>query len=227
MRRLHLSLCLPLAVAGGQRLSLKAIAGSFTSNLLSLASLPPPSSPRPHLLAQGAGQQNPSGRVILLAGGIGITPFRPMLQQLLGVADERAAAAGSAPRRAAVTLVYSVRRLEEAVFLQELLQLATGQEGGHFQLVLLLTGGSVDSDAAAVELITQGLETSSSRVMVGCRIGSKVMHDVLGLQDGESLQHGCSVACMCGPEGFMRACGEVLGQLGLPSERLHQESFEY
>ena len=224
-------------MAGGQRLSLKAIAGSFTSNLLSLASLPPPSSPRPHLLAQGAGQQNPSGRVILLAGGIGITPFRPMLQQLLGVADERAAAtgaaaalaaaAGGAPRRGVVTLVYSVRRLEEAVFLQELLQLATGQEGGHFQLVLLLTGGSVDSDAAAVELITQGLETSSSRVMVGCRIGSKVMHDVLGLQDGESLQHGCSVACMCGPEGFMRACGEVLGQLGLPSERLHQESFEY
>ena len=53
----------------------------------------------------GAQGTLPPGGVVFLAGGIGITPVRPMFAELKG--------------RCPVTLLYCVRQLQDAVFLRE------------------------------------------------------------------------------------------------------------
>jgi len=64
---------------------------------------------------------------VLLAGGIGITPFLSMLEQ---------AAHDGSPRPLA--LLYSNRRPEDAAFVPELKQLA--QRNPHFRLIATMTG---------------------------------------------------------------------------------------
>ena len=55
----------------------------------------------------------PQAGVLLLAGGIGITPLRAMLPEFLS-------------RGCPVTLLYSVRKLHEAVFLPEFARVGLG-----------------------------------------------------------------------------------------------------
>jgi ferredoxin-NADP reductase len=73
--------------------------------------------------------RSPGRDAVLIAGGIGITPFRSMLRQ--------AAHDGDARR---FTLIYSNRRPEEAAFLDELRELE--RRWDRFRLVATMTGAA-------------------------------------------------------------------------------------
>lgn len=78
---------------------------------------------------------NPARPAVLIAGGIGITPFMSMLRQ---EAKDRS------PRRLA--LVYSNRRPQDAAFLEELQALE--RQNANFRLIAVMTdtAGFVDAD---------------------------------------------------------------------------------
>lgn len=95
-----------------------------------------------------------SRAAVLLAGGIGITPFMSMLRQ---------AARDPQPRQ--IALLYSNRRPEDAAYLEELLRLA--RNDGRFRLVATMTqmaqsarpwhGQTRPIDAAMVAAAAEGL----------------------------------------------------------------------
>lgn len=116
------------ALRPGDRLALRAFAGDFTTELV----LPP--APAAAAAAGLGAAPAPDHLVLLLAGGIGVTPIWAVVNDLA----QRAAAAAAAARgkgaggssgsssgaRQRVVVLYSVRRGEEAAFRSELRQLA-------------------------------------------------------------------------------------------------------
>ncbi|PNW84703.1 hypothetical protein CHLRE_03g155350v5 [Chlamydomonas reinhardtii] len=237
------------ALRPGDRLALRAFAGDFTTELV----LPP--APAAAAAAGLGAAPAPDHLVLLLAGGIGVTPIWAVVNDLA----QRAAAAAAAARgkgaggssgsssgaRQRVVVLYSVRRGEEAAFRSELRQLAEAaaeaaaaggaDDGGLDVQVLLTTTAAVpgmDPGRAAAAAAEAAAVLAARRggyvEAAGVRLGSALVRAALGPAGLEALRAGRCAAMVCGPGGFMAAVERTLvDELGLPADRLHSESFAY
>ncbi|MGW6936210.1 ferredoxin reductase family protein [Lentzea sp. NPDC054927] len=118
--------------------------------------------------------------VLLIAGGVGVTPIRALLEELKGD----------------VVVLYRVNRIEDAVLLNELLDVAY-QRGAE---VRLLCG---PPDAA-----------NSNGLLLGPRNLGALVPDT---RDRDVF--------LCGPPPMVRAVLESLEELGVPPQQVHTERF--
>ncbi len=125
-------------VAPGHVLALRGFAGDFTSQLL-LQEAEAEEEEEEEAEQGEEEEEKGQGVVLLMAGGMGITPLWAVLQDLAAVGQEAAAqgsgGSGGSSREGRrwrrwrrVVLLYSVRRRAEAAFLGQLRRLA--EEGG-------------------------------------------------------------------------------------------------
>lgn len=169
----------------GQKLPLRAIAGDFTPNFETIRAT------------------TPSG-VLLVAGGIGITPLKAMLPGLLACGI-------------AVTLLYSVRKLSEVLFATEiadLFALYAGKTGVKSRFVVTVTGDSAGRDYL--------LQTSAQYDTLRGRVSGDMVQQLCP-------QYKDMMVYMCGPVPFMNRVSEVLVQdlqFAYP-DRIHSESFAF
>ncbi|KAK9814968.1 hypothetical protein WJX73_003605 [Symbiochloris irregularis] len=139
------------------------------------------------------GGKPPAAGVVLLAGGIGITPLRSMLPEFVE---------SGVP----VTLIYSVKTLADAVFLNEFAE--ASQQAKKLDVHLLITNDQEHQQNNAPE----GVHVHTGRV------SSEILEQVV-----PSLQE--RAAYLCGPSSMMSAVEQMLASLKFPMTNLHQESF--
>ncbi|CAL8471002.1 g10544 [Coccomyxa elongata] len=142
-----------------------------------------------------AAKRIPPAGVLLIAGGIGVTPMRTMFAECI-------------ERGIPVTLLYSVRLLEDAAFLAEFLEGAAAHPNVHVALTLTAEKNVV------MEAKTSGVTMLSGRINPA--MIQQVCPDVL---EREVFQ--------CGPDAMMNSALRDLESLGLPSAKIHQESFTF
>ncbi|MFJ8158830.1 ferric reductase-like transmembrane domain-containing protein [Streptomyces sp. NPDC094468] len=118
-------------------------------------------------------------KVLLLAGGVGITPLRALFETLPGQ----------------VTLVYRARRTEDLALRAELDTIAA-RRGGAVHYV-------VDEPAPCSSPLTASA--------LGVLVPDLAAHDVY----------------LCGPPGMTEAAVTALRDAGVPSRRIHHESFAF
>lgn len=151
-------------------------------------------------------------QVVLLAGGIGITPFRAMIPTFLN-------------KGVKVLLVYSVRDVKEVAFLNEFQALAVNYPN-MLQIALLVTRapaavmssshshGDDKEDQARVH--TVAIKT------IHTRINSTVLLEFITPSDLISGE-----VYMCGPAHFMNTCNDLLDALQHPTTQRRSENFDF
>ncbi|BDA45400.1 probable flavohemoprotein at C-terminar half [Coccomyxa sp. Obi] len=137
----------------------------------------------------------PPAGVLLIAGGIGITPMRTMFAECI-------------ERDIPVTLLYSVRLLEDAAFLAEFQEGAAAHP--NVSVALTLTAAK----KGVMEAKSPGVTMLSGRISPAMIL--QVCPDVL---EREVFQ--------CGPDAMMSSALKDLESLGLSSTKVHQESFAF
>ena len=148
-------------------------------------------------------------RVVLLAGGIGITPFMSML---------RSAEFWDHPELESVTLLWSIRAASTPPFLDEIV--AIGQERPlTTHMVLTSTKGS----AGDVETGTSA-EFTLRDVGLQPFARGRVTREVF-VRAGICSAPELTSYALCGPDGFMAACRAMLRQAGVRRSRIVAESF--
>ncbi|KAK9820168.1 hypothetical protein WJX72_007024 [[Myrmecia] bisecta] len=219
----------------GAQIHLRAILGEFTPDAVSSATAP----------------------VLLIAGGIGITPMRAMMREFCGV------------RRVDTTLLYSVRGLEDAAFLAELSALAATSPKARVFLTTTrppaATPAMDHSGAATTGAVVPDGSASSAAATVTAKPTSAEDHSgaageattgaAVHMPDGSASSAAATVAAegyvalhgrisaemiqeavpdvlqrevlLCGPEGFMQAVQTVLEGLDFPMEKVYTESFAF
>lgn len=158
----------------------------------------------PQLLSRGISSESQSpnvaspSKVLLIAGGIGITPLRAMLPELLAQGHD-------------VTLVYSVRNSWDAAFLPEFAAIAMANPQ-QFRVLVTVTA-------------TPGQENEHwvhSNPVVWC--SGRVSAEMLG----KAVPDVASRAVfLCGPGGFMEGVVGMLERLGVQPGRIFQEAFTF
>lgn len=133
---------------------------------------------------------------LLLAAGVGITPFVSMINQVLNDSISKR-------HLRPITIVHSVRTTQERAFAKELLQLAVQSHG-------LVQYQSVVSRPAADEKEGQHFSASG-------RISQAMLEPLL---DDESLE-----CYLCGPAAFMQSMYDILVEAGISDKRINAESF--
>jgi ferredoxin-NADP reductase len=128
---------------------------------------------------------------MFVGGGIGITPMRAMFWECIR-------------RRIPVCLLYAVRELQEAAFLEELQQAAAKNDFADFWLT-----------------VTAGEQTAvdDSRILRGRPTADMIQKVCPDVREREVFQ--------CGPDAMMRSVLEGLEGLGISSARVHQEAFTF
>jgi ferredoxin-NADP reductase len=144
--------------------------------------------------------------VVLIAGGIGITPFMSMLRH---AARQRATRA--------MALVYSNRRPQDAAFLAELQSLGRAQPG--FRLHATMTA------PAAPATGWSGLSRHIDADMLAAAASS------IGARSPRGDASAASAArtpqwYVAGPPKLVAAAGMALDDLGVPEGDVHREEFE-
>jgi ferredoxin-NADP reductase len=128
--------------------------------------------------------------IVFLAAGIGIAPFLSMVRY-----------AAAVPTKHAITLFYSNRTPEEAIFLEELQNIA----GTHENIVLVAT-------------MTRVPESDKSWNGLRGRISQSMVKDNCG-------EWHSALYYIAGPPGMVGSMKEMLVALGIQSERIKLESF--
>jgi ferredoxin-NADP reductase len=134
-------------------------------------------------------------RVVMLAGGIGITPLLSQIRY--------ATQANSATR---IMLVYSCQTQEDTPYMAELLQLA--QQNPNFSLLFAIGSGKIDAFA-------KGMAISG-------RITPEILEQ-LSLMKENGWQK--NTYFICGPAGFMNAMTGALRAKGVVEDRIITEAF--
>ena len=134
--------------------------------------------------------------LVLLAGGIGITPLLAMLKHIVyeGVRKRRV-------RR--TWLIHGNRTTAERAFSAEIDALAAAS-GGAVQVIHVLS----EPEAALV----QGVDYQATGY-----VGLPLLKAILPFDDFDFY--------LCGPPAFMQSLYEQLRSLGVPNERIHAEAF--
>jgi ferredoxin-NADP reductase len=125
-------------------------------------------------------------RLLLLAGGTGIAPMRSMWRHLLG--------RGTGPR---ITLVYSVRTLEDVAFADEIAELVARER--------------------MEAVVTLSRDVRARPPQRAGRIDLDLLRSVAGPGD--------AFACVCGPPGFVAHIVAALDVCGLPAGRILSEGW--
>ncbi len=172
----------------------------------------------------GAPRAGEAGGVLLLAGGIGVTPLCPILQDLVNEVRRQPRAA--LPRRVAV--VYAVRRAAQAALAGELHKLAEAARdvGVDVRLVLALTGGeggSAPPASVALPQVGPRWTVVSGRPSVAL-LRQHVVEPMMGA--GEAQLAGWR-AYVCGPAGMVADADGVFAALGVPPENRHSDAFNF
>jgi len=141
-------------------------------------------------------------KILFLSGGIGITPMISMLRALFGTASNKINCSESPPH---VTLLYSAPSIEETAFLSELLQMQS-EHPQNFFLHLFITRQSIN-------------DASNYKYSTG-RINSEVIKQTVPDLNERNVY-------LCGPEGFMQSCQQLLQTLHFRMENLHMERFDF
>lgn len=131
--------------------------------------------------------------LIFLAGGIGITPFLSILRDFADTG-----------REGNVSLVWSVRRRDEAFAMEELRTISTGLPGFRFRV--LVTG-----------------ETAFDHDGPDGRIDAGVIGDALS----RSSSPRAVKAFICGPDAFSRSVKNLLIGTGIPEGNIANEAFSW
>ncbi|KAG1657512.1 hypothetical protein FOA52_003749 [Chlamydomonas sp. UWO 241] len=166
--------------------------------------------------AGGGADAGPGGGgrpVVLLSGGIGITPLRPFLAELQRAHKTRD-----------VTMLLSVQTHAQAAFAGELLATARASGGRVAAVVTATRGGGGDSAGTLPEvgsLSREGVLAAGGGVRAGGRVTSSVLAALVGPRLSDAI------VFMCGPGAFMGAMEEALEAAGVDARRVHQESFTY
>jgi len=142
----------------------------------------------------------------LLAGGVGITPFRSMVEDALERSLDHT-----------LTLIHSNRTPEETPFLLELLK--WGSEGG--------TGASEGSPPREgarprftyIPTMTQMEELPRSWQGDRRRVGPELLAEVLPTERNRPLYY------IAGPQNFVRAAVDSLRKVGVEEDRTRAEEF--
>ena len=129
-----------------------------------------------------------SGPLLLVAGGSGIVPFRAILRHW-----------AAADRPVAVRVVYSARSLDELIYREELLRLATDDQ---LDLHIALTREWPE-------------EWNGHRG----RIDRELLRDVAWPPEEEPRTY------ICGPSGFVEAGASALVEIGHPPSSIRTERF--
>lgn len=124
-------------------------------------------------------------KVTLIAGGIGVTPLRALVEALPGNPGE-------------LTLLYRARQPKHVIFRNELNALA--EKRGLTVHYLVGRRGSIDVPDDPLDAFG-----------IASLVPDVADHDVY----------------VCGPNGMMDRLTETLGDLGVPSSRIHVERFAY
>jgi ferredoxin-NADP reductase len=142
---------------------------------------------------------------VLIAGGIGITPFVSMLRH---AARERLARP--------LALVYSNRRPQDAAFLDELVSLARQAPG--FRLHATMTGIAAATQAwsGLARRIDADMLASAARSVGAAAVAPR---------DGAS-RVAAPLWYVAGPPGLVAAATMALDDLGVPEADVHAEQFE-
>ena len=139
---------------------------------------------------------NTAGRpVLLISGGIGITPFMSMLRTFR---DD--IAKGTVEPRQTVRLLHSTRETHEIVFYDELAQLCASSQ--QVQAHFLCTGKGASLPASPGVAVGQG------------RISEKLL---------ESFIENDTICFICGPPAMVDGTSEMLQRLGMPLQSVVTE----
>jgi ferredoxin-NADP reductase len=136
----------------------------------------------------------------LLAGGIGVTPFRSMVEDALERSVDDT-----------LTLIHSSRAPAEAPFLLELLSWASRSPGQ--------ASGAPGPRFRYVPTMTRLEDAASSWSGERRRVGPELLSEVLPRERSRPLYY------VAGPGGFVQGAVEALQALGVDEERIRQEEF--
>ena len=176
--------------------------------------------------------------VLLIAGGVGINPVYSILRDILAAAADGDSCAASSHGAATTTvrtaLLYSASHERELLFHSELTELAR-QFPGRFQLFLTSTAnastseGDMSSDGTTAVEAAEASATPNIQVRSG-RVTREMIGEALtwlGAETDSSLVGvgGVDDVYVCGPPGMAEEMVVECGSLGVPSERVHFESW--
>ncbi|MCP3655986.1 pyridoxamine 5'-phosphate oxidase family protein [Herbaspirillum sp.] len=133
--------------------------------------------------------------VVLLAGGVGITPMMAMLRHIVQEGVRR-------QRMRPVILFYAARTLGERAFDAELAELVAASRGG-------------------VRLVRVLSDTTGAREGDAFDAAGRIDMNLLS----RSLPFGDYEFYLCGPGGFMQGLYDGLRGFGISDERIHAEAF--
>ena len=143
-------------------------------------------------------------RVLLIAGGIGITPLRALIEELR-------------VKRDSLALIYRARSWEDLVFKEELEKLIRDRRGtihyivgqrGTADLCRCIEDGELD-------LMLVGIEVEKELVGLVDHIGDAPVGSI-NLVDDDFI---------CGPASMMERLDGILRSIGVPPEQIHFERF--
>lgn len=135
--------------------------------------------------------------VLLLAGGIGVTPLLAMIKVLTAGTEGRL----RFPDRV-VWLIHAVANGADHPFREEIVAIAASRSNFRARFVY---SRPLESDRPGIDFHAQG------------HIGRDLFRGLLPLDDYD--------AYVCGPAGFMQAAYDGLLALGLPDNRIYDETF--
>ena len=127
--------------------------------------------------------------IVFIAGGVGITPFISMLRTFL-------------PTVPNTTMLYSIKSIEEAAYLKELLQLS--HDNSNFKLMIFVT--------------KEKLTSSMTPEFFSGRINSKIIESIIARGPNP-------VFYLCGPSGFMAAIKNNLIAHNISDSKIISEEF--
>ncbi|KAL0024848.1 hypothetical protein WJX79_005769 [Trebouxia sp. C0005] len=140
-------------------------------------------------------------RTLLVAGGIGITPMRVMLAEQLA-------------RRQPTTLLYSVRTLSEAPFLNEFIEAA--QSNRALLTLAVSVTRPTEQDSAQIRSIDSGSGVTWYQGRITADMIAQVCPDITS----------CAVF-QCGPSPMTQLVSAALESLQVPAMHVFQEAFNF
>ena len=169
------------------------VSGSYTKALLDLEKGDPVyvSGPFGNFVID----ENRDKQVVMLAGGIGITPF---LSQIRFAAQTN--------QSTKITLVYSCQSQNDVPYVAELFRLM--QRNPNLNVILAISRGAINKFPA--EHVISG------------RITSELLANLSLTKDGQFDQNTYFI---CGPSGFMNGMAEILEKNGVGEDRIITEAF--
>tara|TARA_B100000795_G_scaffold58537_1_gene38944 strand:+ start:5527 stop:6741 length:1215 start_codon:yes stop_codon:yes gene_type:complete len=149
--------------------------------------------------------------MVLVAGGIGITPLRAMVHQFIAPDVKRSSS------NKTMSLFYSAKSIAEMCYLDEFTQLA--KQHNDFDFYPFIS----NLDDLTTKLVWQGSvgRLSANQLNQKLNCYSEEHQSERSTVEDEARRH----YCLCGPNGMMDDISHGLTQQGVPASNIHFERF--